>query len=620
MLLHALTRANFMKTEANTMRRIVFMCFTICVIYSASLSAQTKPYRGAEYRTRAAYTYGRFEVRTKSSYGSGMLTSFFTYHDEPPFTPSNWNEIDIELLGRYNNEVQFNTITPGRIDHVQRQPVKFTPHQAFHVYAVEWTPDYVAWMIDGYEVYRQTQSHVSTLTRAQKVMMNIWQPIYVDWVGSFNPAVLPLYGMYDWVKYYSYTPGVGDNFTLQWSDDFNQWDQSRWDRATHTFEGNNAQFIPENVAFQDGYLIICLTNAAPTGYNGGPVIDQDVDAPYLAWARAEPDRFQIFFSEELEQTAAETMGNYTVPGAVIQNATLLPGNKIVELRAAAINLSQSYVLVASNIKDRANPPHTAGLQFVQVSSGLQFPAQINLAGAAEDGYLADQTWDFYKEYGAIGGAQNTLPAGTVISGTNEPAIYQTELEGLTFYQARVPAGRYHLTLMMADSKYQSGGQRVFDVYAEGNLVFDNLDIVAEAGPGAALEKTAAGVEVTDGVLDLYFKRQTDLPVLSGLKIARAGATGVQLEQHVPEVYGLEVYPNPFNPAAIIADTLQQKGYLELVLFNLNGQRIQSLVQRFAPAGAHTHLFEPEALSAGVYFIGLYIEGKFVAVKRAVYLK
>jgi beta-glucanase (GH16 family) len=137
-------------------RNAIRISFIFILFVSLNLLAQSKPYSGAEYRTKASHIYGRFEVRMKSAPGSGMLTSFFTYHDSFPFSVSNWNEIDIEAMGRYSNETQFNTITPGRIDHVHRQPLKFNPHIAFHIFAFEWTPDYVAWFVDGYGVYRQT--------------------------------------------------------------------------------------------------------------------------------------------------------------------------------------------------------------------------------------------------------------------------------------------------------------------------------------------------------------------------------------------------------------------------------------------------------------------------------
>jgi hypothetical protein len=584
------------------------------------LAGQSKPYSGAEYRTKASYTYGRFEVRIKSAPGSGMLTSFFTYHDSSPFSVSNWNEIDIETMGRYSNETQFNTITPGRIDHVHRQTVKFNPHLAFHLYAFEWTPDYVAWFVDGYEMYRQTESHISTLTRAQKIMMNIWQPTAVAWAGSFDPASLPLYGFYDWVKYYAYTPGVGDNFTLQWTDNFDNWDQSRWDKATHTFDGNNAQFIQDNAAFKNGYLILCLTMPNATGFRGNVIVDLDVDPPSLVWARAEDNKLKVFFSEEVERASAETVSNYMVAGVTMQSATLLPGNKIVELKADSLNPDQSYVLVASKIKDRSNSAHQMGLQFINVANGLRFPIKINVAGDAEAGFLRDQTWDFYKEYGAVGGSSKRRPPGTTIAGTTEAAIYQTEREALTFYQIRVPSGRYDVTLMMADTEFDNPGQRVFDVYAEGRSVVNDLDIIAAVGKNTAFEKVLANIEVSDGVLDLFFKPKIDLPTLSGVKINRRVSTGVKFNQAVPEKFGLDIYPNPFNPSTKIVYTLEKSGRVKIMLLDALGQLVKNLVETLQPAGTHAHLLETNQLSAGVYFVSMLFDGQRVATTKLLFLK
>ncbi|MGA9119157.1 MAG: family 16 glycosylhydrolase, partial [Bacteroidota bacterium] len=173
------------------MKGKLFLLFTgLAVIFFSSSAPAQKPYRGAEYRTIGTMTYGRFEVRMRSAPVSGMLSSFFTYYD----AASPWNEIDIETMGRYSNEIQFNTIVPANgNNHVQRQTVPFNPHAAFHVLGFEWTPDYVAWRIDGEEVYRQTGTHISQLVKPQKIMMNVWQPADVSWAGSFSAAQLPVY-------------------------------------------------------------------------------------------------------------------------------------------------------------------------------------------------------------------------------------------------------------------------------------------------------------------------------------------------------------------------------------------------------------------------------------------
>ena len=198
----------------------------------------SKIYKGAEYRTKNLFKYGRFEVNMKSAYRDGMLASFFTYNDD--FPNSAWNEIDIEIMGRYSDDIQFNPLTPGQISHTSHHQAKFNPATDFHTYAFEWTPNYVAWFVDGVETHRQTGAHIKALNISQKIMMNIWNPQFPNWAGEWNEDILPAFAFYDWVSYSSFTPGAGssgtgNNFTFQWKDNFDSWDQTRWDKATHTF-------------------------------------------------------------------------------------------------------------------------------------------------------------------------------------------------------------------------------------------------------------------------------------------------------------------------------------------------------------------------------------------------
>ena len=104
-------------------------------------------------------------------------------------------------------------------------------------------------------------------------MMNTWASIYESWVGPFNIENLPVYSFYDYVSYYEYTPSTGDygtnnDFSFSWTDNFDSWVQNRWTKENHTFWGNRCQFNPSNAVFQDGYLILCLTNLNELGYNG----------------------------------------------------------------------------------------------------------------------------------------------------------------------------------------------------------------------------------------------------------------------------------------------------------------------------------------------------------------
>ena len=75
-----------------------------------SIVFSQKPYHGAEYRTIENHQYGRFEVRMKSAFGSGIVSSFFTIKDywaEGLNGTANWREIDFETLGQHTNKSQW---------------------------------------------------------------------------------------------------------------------------------------------------------------------------------------------------------------------------------------------------------------------------------------------------------------------------------------------------------------------------------------------------------------------------------------------------------------------------------------------------------------------------------
>jgi hypothetical protein len=574
------------------------LCFFL-VSFLAS-HAKAKPYRGAEYRTIATMTYGRFEVRMRSAQVSGMLASFFTFYD--PASP--WNEIDIETLGRYSGESQFTTIVPTQNDtHVQRQTLAFNPHAAFHVYAIEWTPDYVAWQVDGVEVYRQTGAHIAQIVKPQKLMMNIWQPNYVDWAGTFNPVNLPVYAYYDWVRYYAYTPGIGDNFTLQWTDDFTSFDPLRWQKATHTWDGNNSQFVQENVAFNNGYMILCLTDSLHSGYGGGAVVDADIDPPYLISARASYQSVRVLFSEVLDRLSAETGANYIIPGAIIGGASLLADRRTVQLSVAGLNLTGAQTLIVVNVKDTAG--NAMGAKSTKVIMPLSFPIKIDAGGGGANGYLADSIWVFSRQYGAVGGAVVQAASTLDIAGTTEDSVFRSALEGVTIYNIRVPTtGTYTISLLFAETKYQAVGKRIFDVTVNGSQTM-RVDIFQQTGYATAWTASFPGLSAPDGMIAVSFAAVADTPVLGGIVVEEtaAGVRGTGTGQ-ADAPMGLNVFPNPLNGTANFSFSLPRGGDVEIEVFDLLGRRVSSLPLGHRERGTQTFRWDAKNLASGVYLCSM----------------
>ncbi|MBN1542321.1 family 16 glycosylhydrolase [candidate division KSB1 bacterium] len=557
-------------------------------------------------RTVESFLYGRFEVRFKASAGSGQTSTFFTYNDIDPMT--HWNEIDIEILGRYTHDVQFNVITPKMgNNHVRHQFVDFDPTRDFHTYAIEWTPDYIAWFIDHLEVYRQTDAHISTMIKPQKIMMNIYNPQWEGWVGPWDARILPKFAFYDYVSYASYTPGTGyigtgNHFTLQWKDEFDSWDQSRWEKATHTFAGNGSDFLPENIVFCDGTMILCLTDQDNTGY-------VDNLPPHILSARAQANQVWVVFSETLDPASAESIANYAIPTVTLQSAQLLDNKSTVLLSTAGLAPGGNYSLVVSGICDTSPRKNRQFAQMVNIAmpQPLNFPVKINVGGGATDEFLSDQPWSENVAYGYQDGQAAGVAPSQAICNTDTPEIYQSERYGLVTYQIRVPSGRYSLELMMAENYFDQPGSRIFDIFVEGNLVCRHLDLYSAVGKNSACCVAVPDLEIKDEILDIHFSSIKNYPLVNGIVVKELETRVLKTDVSKPSGYiTLSNYPNPFNSSTLIQYDIPQSGSVKIEIYDLRGQKIQTLVQSSQAAGNYAVRFDSGNLPSGIYFCHLLI--------------
>ena len=89
---------------------------------------------------------------------------------------------------------------------------------------------------------------------------------------------------------------------------------------------------------------------------------------------------------------------------------------------------------------------------------------------------------------------------------------------------------------------------------------------------------------------------------------------------VPAVFELhQNYPNPFNPATTISFTLGKGGFTTLVVYNVLGQKVATLVSGNVAAGRHDVKFDAAAVSSGMYFYRLE-SGNLSSVKKMMLLK
>ena len=110
-----------------------------------------------------------------------------------------------------------------------------------------------------------------------------------------------------------------------------------------------------------------------------------------------------------------------------------------------------------------------------------------------------------------------------ISGTQEQTLYQTERYqnlGNLVYAIPVPPATadYEVSLYFAEIYYGSEGQRVFDVFVEGSLVFGNFDVTKEAGGARTAIILVKVVTVSDGFLKVELAKGVENPKISAISV------------------------------------------------------------------------------------------------------
>ncbi len=90
--------------------------------------------------------------------------------------------------------------------------------------------------------------------------------------------------------------------------------------------------------------------------------------------------------------------------------------------------------------------------------------------------------------------------------------------------------------------------------------------------------------------------------------------------NVPTVYSLsQNYPNPFNPATNINFAIPKAGLVKLVVYDILGRVVQTVVNEFKEAGTYKVNFDGTNLASGVYFYRME-SADYVFVKKMLLIK
>ena len=190
------------------------------------IEARQEPYEGRDYtsarlvtRDKGEWTYGRFEARAKLPSGRGTWPAIWMLAAERVYGERYWpdnGEIDIMEHVGFNPGVVHASVHTRAYHHsigthktgTVRLP---TAEEAFHVYAVEWTPDSIRASVDG-EPYFTFENERLTDVGAGHEEWPFDQPFFLllniavggNWGGmeGVDPDVWPQRMEVDYVRVY----------------------------------------------------------------------------------------------------------------------------------------------------------------------------------------------------------------------------------------------------------------------------------------------------------------------------------------------------------------------------------------------------------------------------------
>lgn len=97
------------------------------------------------------------------------------------------------------------------------------------------------------------------------------------------------------------------------------------------------------------------------------------------------------------------------------------------------------------------------------------------------------------------------------------------------------------------------------------------------------------------------------------------------EPIVPYQYSLEQnYPNPFNPSTTIEYSLKKRSDVTIIVYNILGQEVNSLISQNQAAGSHSVTWDGDnesgkEVASGIYFYRIRA-GEFDQVRKMILLK
>jgi hypothetical protein len=206
----------------------------------------------------------------------------------------------------------------------------------------------------------------------------------------------------------------------------------------------------------------------------------------------------------------------------------------------------------------------------------------------------------------------------------EIPLYLSEGENILSFEGLVEYNSQHL---LFDNILWSSFLDSFSIeinHSDGKIKTAGAGSLPDGRDGifATLQFTVNQSFGDETIVTLETLRWNEEPPMANVASAKLSHVSVagDMQNQNPDEFRLEQnYPNPFNSNTLIAYQVPRATRVNISIYSLSGQLVQTLVNDFKNAGVHSVEWNATDLSSGLYWYKITAD-QFMAVRKCIILK
>ncbi|MGH2575385.1 MAG: T9SS type A sorting domain-containing protein, partial [Ignavibacteria bacterium] len=246
-----------------------------------------------------------------------------------------------------------------------------------------------------------------------------------------------------------------------------------------------------------------------------------------------------------------------------------------------------------------------------------------------DGTTGSGSGKFWK---SINGGFNWTLINTV-SGSEIPMIANNSLNINLVYHSTWSSGSFWKSTDMGSnfvSLSQSGSLWATDVAKDdpNTVAYDNYGSSCYISTNGGLNFITTNVGSSPAAGILFFDKG-NLLIQHGGGVYKMNiiynvptiTANHQISSEIPNDFNIsQNYPNPFNPSTKISYGLPMTGFVKIIVYNVLGKEMQTLVNQELRAGSYEAVWDASEFPSGIYFYSLYSNGERIDTKKMILMK